>query len=150
VSADVSVLLDIGRRDGRPVCLDTSAILAFLSDEPGGPYVAHLLNDVSLTVVISTVTVAEIAVRPARVSWEEARGAVKRVLELPSLSIQPLDVRTALETALVRARSGLLLPDAAVVATARLSASVALIGNDRGWRNRDVGIPVFFLNDLAE
>jgi len=124
-------------------------MLAYLSDESGAPFVADLLNDVSLPVLISTVTMAEIAVRPARVSREAVMTVVGRVVGLPSLAIQPLDEVTALETAEVRARSGLTLPDAAVVATARLGNAVALIGNDRGWRNKALGIRILFLNDLA-
>jgi len=148
-SPDVATLLEIGRRDGRPVCFDTSAMLAYLSDEPGAPFVARLLNDVSLTILISTVTLAEIAVRPARLGQEAVMAIVGRVLGLPRLAVQPLDEATALKTAEVRAPSGLLFPDAAVVATARMRGSVALIGNDRGWRNKSLGIPVFLLNDLT-
>ncbi len=60
-----------------------------------------------------------------------------------------LDQKHAIETAYVRAATGLKLPDAAIVATALLAGAVALIGNDRQWRNKPLGVPYHHMDDIV-
>jgi hypothetical protein len=67
---------------------------------------------------------------------------------LPSLRTIALDDDVAAMTAVVRARTGLKLPDAAIVAAALIGDAHALIGNDRVWKNRGLGVPYHHLDDI--
>jgi len=104
-----------------------------------------------LSVIISTVTVSECAVRPA-MTGEAAvvEAIVARPCALPKFTIVDFDQRHAVAAAFVRAATGLKLPDAAIVATARLAPTAALSGNDRQWRHKPLGVPYHdtLLDDL--
>ena len=41
------------------------------------------------------------------------------------------------------------MPDAAVVATARLANASALIGNARQWRHKPLGVPYHHMDDIV-
>ena len=56
--------------------------------------------------------------------------------QFPNLRLAPLDAALAVETALVRAETGLRTPDAVQVAAARVSGADAIITNDRRWAGR--------------
>jgi PIN domain nuclease of toxin-antitoxin system len=68
--------------------------------------------------------------------------------KLAPVTIVDLDQRHAIETAYVRAATGLKLPDAAIIATARLAGAAALIGNDRQWRNKPLGVAYHHMDDI--
>lgn len=134
----------------RPVCLDSSALIAYL----GGPsrvreLAARLIEQPGLVLVISTITVAEAVTRPATQGDQRHVAALRAALRsLPNLAIVPFDEPHAVETAFVRAETGLKLPDAAVVATARLAGAAALLGNDRQWRAKPLGVRYHHIDDL--
>lgn len=108
-----------------------------------------LLDSPSTPVVVSTVALAELIVRPIRDGDAARVGLIlSRLRSLPHLSIVDFDQRHAIETATVRARTGLKLPDAASVATARLAGASALLGNDRRWRTAPLGVPYHHLDDI--
>ena len=99
--------------------------------------------------VISAITLAEVVTRLAMQGDRARVNAVRTALAgLPSLSIIDFDQQHPVETAYVRAQTGLKLPDAAIVATARLADASALIGNDRQWRNRALAVPDHLIDDL--
>ncbi len=99
--------------------------------------------------VISTITLAEAVTRPARDGNADRVNAIHRgLLTLPRMHIIELDQRHAIETAYVRGQTGLKLPDACVIATARLANAYALIGNDRQWRNKHLGVPYHHMDDI--
>lgn len=72
----------------------------------------------------------------------------RALLALPGLTIIDFDQRHAVEAALVRGLTGLRLPDAAVIAAARLAGAGALVGNDRQWRNKPLGVPYHHIDDI--
>lgn len=125
-------------------------IIAFLSaTEPYASLVASILEDESVRAVLSTITLSESVVRTARSGGMPGLETVAASLyALPNCAWMDLDRRHALETARVRSATGLRLPDAAVVATARLANACALIGNDRQWRGKDLGVPYHHMDDL--
>jgi len=65
----------------------------------------------------------------------------------PHLRLAPLDTTLARETALVRATSGLRMPDAVQVAAARLAGADAIVTNDHRWAGRVQGPAVLMLDD---
>ena len=96
------------------------------------------------------VTLSEVLVLPAKNGDLTLMDGLRRlVVALPGLTLVGIDERGARETALVRAATGLPLPDAAVVAAARLVNAVALIGNDRRWRPKPLGVPYEHLDDIV-
>jgi PIN domain nuclease of toxin-antitoxin system len=134
-----------------PICLDSSALLAYLQrDERHNRLVAQLLEHPHVPVVISTITLSEVLVRPAR-SGDELR--VRRVqaglARLPLLLIVPFGEDHAHQAAIVRAATNLKLPDAGIVATGLLASAIAIVGNDARWRTKPLGLPYLHLGDFA-
>jgi PIN domain nuclease of toxin-antitoxin system len=110
---------------------------------------APLLEDADLDIVASVITLAEAVARPARAGDRQRVAAVAAALTaLPRFRFIDFDRSHALEAAFVRGSTDLKLPDAAIIATARLANSIALIGNDRQWRNKPLGVPYHHMDDL--
>lgn len=135
-------------QSGRPLCLDSSALIAYLANEPHARHVAPLIEDLVTPLLISTITLAEVVVRRAARGRAQAEAVIAGVRQIPTLSIMTVDEAVALEAAVVRAETALLLPDAVVVASARVSSAVAILGNDRRWHRRSLGVPFICLDDL--
>jgi PIN domain nuclease of toxin-antitoxin system len=146
----VDAIAASARAQGRPICLDTAALIAYVAwEEPAAVIVEPLLSDSSLRVVISTLTLAEAVTRPAMSGdFVRVQAIHDALLALPGCLIVDVDQRHAIETAIVRGLTGLKLPDAAVVATARLAQAAALVGNDRQWRNKPLGVPYHHIDDI--
>ena len=87
--------------------------------------------------IITAVTLAEILTAPAKANNLRALQEYQVYLtQFPNLLLAPLDAALAVETALVRAETGLRTPDAVQVAAARVSGADAIITNDRRWAGR--------------
>ncbi|MGI8642574.1 MAG: type II toxin-antitoxin system VapC family toxin [Thermomicrobiales bacterium] len=132
------------------ICLDSSALISYLADDlPRADVVRFVLAYSAANFLISTVSLAEAMVRPASSS---DRGIVDQALQnlhaIPRLSVLDFDQKHALEAAHVSAQTGLKLPDAAIVATARLAGARTLIGNDRQWRNMPLGVAFLCIDDI--
>ena len=126
----------------RPISVDSSVLIDFVAGaEPLTSVLRPLLYHPAVPVVVSTVALAELLARPAT-AGDHARVAAihATVRSVPGLKIVDLDQQHALETAFARAQTGLKLPDAAIVATARLAAAGALLGNDRQWRHKPLSL----------
>jgi hypothetical protein len=101
-------------------------------------------------VVLSIITICEVMTGPARNGDELSMHRISRGLrQLPRLTIVPFGDRVAFRAAIVRAGTGLKLPDAGVVATGIEASAIAIVGNDARWRNKSLGIPYLHLNDFA-
>lgn len=148
VEMPLRLACETATRSGRPVCLDASALVAYLANERHARHVAPLIVDSACPLVISAATLAELLVHEARKGRADAEGLAEQLLRLPGMSVAPVDNETAIESAIVRAELGLALPDALVVATARLRAAVAIVGNDRRWQRGRLGVPFICLDEL--
>lgn len=137
-------------RSGRPLCFDSSALIDyFAGNDPIASLLRPLLKAPEVAVVVSTISLAELITRPAMANEQHRVDAIHAaLLALPGSRIVGLDERHALETAFVRAETGLKLPDAAIVATARLAGASALLGNDRRWRTTALGVPYHHIGDI--
>jgi PIN domain nuclease of toxin-antitoxin system len=137
-------------RSRRPIVFDSSLIIDFVSgNAPFGSIVAGVLIQEHVPIVLSTVTIAEAVTRPARQGDAQRIESILNDLAiLAHVTIVDLDQRHAIETAYVRAATGLKLPDAAIIATARLAGATALIGNDRQWRNKPLGVAYHHMDDI--
>jgi PIN domain nuclease of toxin-antitoxin system len=134
----------------QPVCLDSTAVIGYVTTtERVAPLVARFIEDPDILVVISTITLAEVVTRPAMRRDTQRVEAIHAALQtFPALQIINFDQSHAVETAIVRAGTGLKLPDAAIVATARLAQAGALLGNDRQWRGKALGVPYHHIDDI--
>jgi predicted nucleic acid-binding protein len=123
---------------GASVLLDTSVILAYLAgSEPVSPSAAILLDDLVRAgrnpATISALTLAECLVRPFRSSPAAAAAVHAAISGLPSVTIADVTPSVAHEAARIRARTGLRLPDATILATATTSAIDHVVANDARW-----------------
>jgi PIN domain nuclease of toxin-antitoxin system len=148
--AYIGRLIDEAALRERPLALDSQVLILYLEDRaPIAGLVTPIIEQRVVPVVISSVTLAEVLVLPARQGDPAGIESLRRaVLGLPSLAVVPLDIAVAVETALVRGQFGFHLPDAAVIATARMLNASGLVGNDRRWRAKTLGISYHHLDDI--
>ena len=135
----------------RLLLVDTPVFSYHLADHPRyAPLTAVVLDAIEsgkVAGLTSAITVAEILTLPAQASDQQAMQDYELFLTgFPNLRVAPLDVPLARETALIRAATGLLTPDAVQVAAARLYGADAIITNDHRWATR-VTAPVVILLD---
>ena len=109
--------------------LDSSAVLAFIFDEPGGDKGAKKINGA----LISSVNLAEVVGHFAKFGKSEAQ--IRDHLRNLPLVVVPFDETGAFETGLLRPlgeKAGLSLGDRACLSLARLRRVRALTA-DRAW-----------------
>lgn len=136
-------------RRGESIALDSSALIAYLAgEEPYALIVAQLIES-PVNLVLPAIATSEALVRIAR---EQDRDALDTIVasfgNAPNISIVSFDIPQLIETALLRAEANLKFPDAAIIATARLAGAIAIVGNDRAWKNRPLGIQYIHLDDV--
>src|SRR5262249_26118643 len=119
------------------------------AEEPVVSLIAPLLEDIDLPIVVSTTSLTEIVARPARAGDAMRVNAVAAALTaLPRFQFVDFDRCHALDAAFVRGQTDLNLPDAAIIATARLANAIAIVGNDRQWRTNPLGVPYHHMDDI--
>lgn len=133
-----------------PIALDSSALIALLTDErPVGPLVAKL-TDTRIRLVLSSIVISESLVRTARFVERSFLESVALSLQAdPHFQVVPFGAEQIVETAIVRVETRLKFPDAAIVATARGAGAIAIVGNDRVWQTRPLGIQYIHLDDVV-
>jgi uncharacterized protein len=136
----------------RSVLLDTMVFAYHLADHPDyGALTYTLLGAVesgAIAGLVTTVTLAELLTQPARAGDRRAMQEYELFLtHFPNLQMVPLDVDLARETALVRAETGLRVPDAIQVAAGRLLGAGAIVTNDLRWRGRVMRPDLILLDD---
>lgn len=121
--------------------VDTSVVLAYLSGgEPSSADAEELFDGLVGTgrnaASVSAITVAEILVRPFRTSAAAVAIAEGFLRHFADIRIVPVDYEVAREGARIRASTNLPMPDALIVASARVADANVLITSDRTWRKR--------------
>lgn len=125
----------------RLVVLDTCILSYHLSQHPRyTPLTDVILGAVEAGAVagmIPAVTLAEVLVVPARAGDRRAMQDYELYLaHFPHLEIVPMDAALARESALVRAETGLRMPDAVQLAAGRLHGADAVVTNDHRWADK--------------
>lgn len=143
-------LIELATFDHQPICLDSGPLIDYVAQQqPTTSLLEPMLLDPAVSIVISTITVTEAVTRPA---MQDDRPRVDTIVEalrgIPGLRIVDFDQGHAVEAAIVRGLTGLKLLDAAIVATARLANASALLGNDRQWRTKPLGVPYHHIDDI--
>jgi predicted nucleic acid-binding protein len=137
-AADLDAALGTADR----VLLDSSTLIAFHSPaEQAHALAEHVLFRIEseadvLHGYVSVVSASEILVRPLRTGRQEFTFMHGFLTGFPNLTLLPMDLLVALQTANIRASSGLRLPDAIVIASGLLAGCEAIVTNDAGWRRR--------------
>lgn len=135
--------------DDAPISLDSSALIAYLAGEqPQNGLIEQLLES-DAQIVISAITASESFVRTVETYGRKVAEDILASLENPGrLRLVPFGRSHLMETAAIRSLTRLKLPDAAIVATARVAGAIAIVGNDRVWQARPLGIQYIHLDDV--
>jgi len=136
--------------------IDTNCFIYFLDDHRGpraGWLEAHVFEPLVAhrrRAVTSTLSISELLVRPYAEKRPDRAAALRHALEsLPGLSILAVTAEIADVAARLRSGSGLRLPDAIQLATARAGGAEAFLTNDRSLAGADPPLPVLVLDDLV-
>lgn len=146
----IETVLAQALRDRRSVALDSSALIAFFSDDqPFAGIVGRLIESDAL-IVISAITLSESLVRFITTHGRASAEKISASLHASSrVHLVPFGVQQAVEAAEIRSVTRLKLPDAAIIATARVAGAIAIVGNDRAWQNKTLGIRYIHLDDVV-
>jgi predicted nucleic acid-binding protein len=122
---------------GALLALDASATLAYLGGNEAASPAATWVFDAAIATgrnpaILSSVTVAEILVRPFRAGAESV-GVVEGFLRFFGLRIVDTTYEIAREAARIRAATGLSMPDAIVIGSAVNQGAELVVANDRAW-----------------
>lgn len=117
---------------GLKLCLDSNVFIAIANREADGPACERIIDAIEGKIhhgVVSTITLAEIEVGYYKQgSFSEARAFAVKVLT--DYQLVPVTDEVAIEGAKIRASTGIRLPDALIVATARVTRCDVLITRD--------------------
>lgn len=136
------------------VLLDTSACIYFLDGSPDDPRhramaaLVARVEDGSLTIILSPISVAELLVRPINEADVEAEAMVRLFVSRLCEVVAATDA-TASAAALIRSTHRLRLPDAFVLASALEHSVDGVVGNDTAWK-RVHEIRYFHIDDEIE
>lgn len=109
-----------------PLALDSSALIAYLANEEPFARIVGQLFESDIELVLPSIAVSESLVRTARTHERELLHMILSSLEhAPSVRIIPFGTSEIVETAILRAQTRLKLPDAAIIASARLAGARA-------------------------
>lgn len=139
-------------RQGR-VLLDISAVIYFLNQTPDYEGLLESLffqiERGTVEAVVSVVTEVELLVGPMRHGDNESVGLIKLFLDqFPNVTLSPVTREIGYSGARLRARHGLKLPDALIIATGLVTGCKAMIGNDYSWA-RVEDLPFICIDDYA-
>ena len=143
---------EIGRC--RLLLLDTMVLSYHLADHPRYALLSRIILEAveagRPAGIITTITLGEVLTAPAQAGNRQAMRDYELYLtQFPNLHTIPLDAAVARETALVRAATGMRLPDAIQVATARLHGADVIVTNDRRWVGRVTAPALLILDDYT-
>ena len=144
--------MQVAVHEGRPIWLDTAALISFLQrDNEYATRLRSIIEHPGIPVGISTMTFAETLAGLARFGDELALHRLRNGLKrLPNFAVASFDEESASIAAWIRGQTGLKLPDAGIIASARRANAVCIIGNDLRWRNKELGIRFVSLADLID
>lgn len=146
----IATVLAQALRDDRPVALDSSALIAFFTDDqPFATIVGGLIKS-DVVIVLSAITLSESLVKWISTHGRAVAETITASLQAPpNIHLVPSGAAQLIEAAEIRAETRLKFPDAAIIATARVAGAIAIIGNDRAWQAKPLGIRYIHLDDVV-
>jgi predicted nucleic acid-binding protein len=144
-----SIFTELGSHQA--ILFDTNSIIYYLDDiTPYSEIIEEILSKVQsghLLTYLSVITAAELLVKPLR---EKDQTMLNQIMSLtqhfPNLTLAEITQEVSFQAALIRATTGLKLPDALIIATAEINDCV-IIGNDSKWSTKILPVPYFYLTD---
>lgn len=126
---------------GASLLIDSSVVLAYLGGGEAGSSRAEELFDAFVATgrnpaSISTVTVAEILVRPFRRGPAAVATAEGFLQHFADIGLVPITYEVAREGARLRAATELPMPVALILASAVVAGADLVVTADRSWRTR--------------
>jgi len=123
---------------GTSLLIDTSVVLAYLSGTEATSELAEQLFDAFIATGrnrawLSTITVQEILVRPFRTGASALATAEGFLRHFADMDLVDVSYDIAREAARIRASTGILTPDAIILATGFVSRVDTIVTNDRAW-----------------
>jgi predicted nucleic acid-binding protein len=101
------------------------------------------------TIVLSVISEAEMLVKPLREDDTLQVELIETLFQEPEhVEVCPVDRKVARQAAQLRARLGLRLDDAFIVATAVEAGCDALVGNDALCARRVADVPYLYLDEM--
>jgi predicted nucleic acid-binding protein len=135
------------------LCFDTNALIYLLYRvSPYYEWLAPLFEGIKSGekgADVSVVTEAEMLVRPLRGGDVTELDRIDAFFSYRSVHLWDVNRDIARASASVRAKTRLKLPDALIVATAIVSGSAALVGNDEMCARRVTEIPYIYLEEAV-
>ncbi len=134
------------------IAVDTMAFIYHLEDHPDYGALTEIfftqLSSSQFKAVGSALCITELLVAPARLGNLALLEEYRRLLfAWPNLILLPVSAEIADRAAIVRAESGLALPDAIHLATAEAGGADAILTNDRRVAAASA-LPAIFLSDF--
>lgn len=134
-------------RKEKSIMIDTNVVIYFLE---GNEIFGSLSREVFSTIekgevkgYISVVTVAEVLIKPMKQGDNFLVDRITRFLKtFPNLYIVDIDKTVAMEAAKIRSKTGLKMPDALIIASAKVAGS-AIVGTDNEWNNKDMDLTFY-------
>ncbi len=131
----------------KKVMIDTNIVIFFLE---GNEVFGDISKEIFFAVekgkvkgFISVITVAEILVKPMKHCNSLLIDRIKKFLHtFPNLFLVDVNKTIALEAAKIRGKTGLRMPDALIISSAKISGC-AIVGADNQWENKDLGLEFY-------
>jgi len=130
--------------------IDTNVVIYFLEgNEVWGDFSKEVFSIIEKGVAegfISVITVAEVLVKPMKLGNNLLIDKIIRFLDtFPNLRVVAIDQSIAMEAAKIRSKTGLKMPDALIISSAKVLGCV-VVGTDNQWNNKDLGVEFYNIN----
>lgn len=136
----------------RRVAIDSNVLIYLLDGDPGRAETAASLVDAVATGqvqgVLASIGLAEALVGSARAGDSAAFEQTAATIRDLGFHVVSMDAGAAEDTAWIRGRTGMSLPDAAHVACARAAGATAFVTNDLGIGTQP-GLEIVHFDDLT-
>ena len=138
-------------RKREKIMIDTNVVIYFLEgNEVFGDLSKEVFSIVEKGEVegaISVVTVAEILVKPMKLCNNLLIDKMTSFLNtFPNLYLIDIDKSIAIEAANIRSRTGLKMPDALIISSAKI-LNCAIVGTDNQWDKKDLGLEFYNIKE---
>ncbi|NSW89138.1 MAG: PIN domain-containing protein [Firmicutes bacterium] len=138
-------------RKREKIMIDTNVVIYFLEgNEVFGDLSKEVFSIVEKGEVegaISVVTVAEILVKPMKLRNNLLIDKITSFLNtFPNLDLIDIDKSIAIEAANIRSKTGLKMPDALIISSAKI-LNCAIVGTDNQWDKKDLGLEFYNIKE---
>lgn len=133
--------------------VDTNIIIYLLDNHPRysdlATTVMETIETGKVDGIASMMTLAEALTQPARLGKVDVlRDYELYLTNFPNLTLLPVDLNVARQAAQLRGLHTMKMPDAILLATARIATADAVVTNDKDWRGKTGTAAIIVLDDF--